>query len=54
LHQQGINVQPLVYPSVEEKQARLRFFLSCTHTVQQIEHTIRTLVGIIQGAAGAH
>jgi 8-amino-7-oxononanoate synthase len=44
LHQQGINVQPLVHPSVEEQQARLRFFLSSTHSEEQIRRTIGILV----------
>lgn len=34
----GINVQPIVYPAVEEKAARLRFFLSAMHTDQQIQY----------------
>ncbi|HNI51970.1 MAG TPA: aminotransferase class I/II-fold pyridoxal phosphate-dependent enzyme, partial [Accumulibacter sp.] len=32
----GINVQPIIYPAVEEKAARLRFFLSAMHSEQQI------------------
>ena len=28
----GINVQPVIHPAVEEKAARLRFFLTETHT----------------------
>ena len=40
LFEQGINVQPIVYPAVEEKAARLRFFLSCLHTEAQINRTV--------------
>ncbi len=40
LIQEGINVQPILYPAVPEKSARLRFFLSCEHTKQQIDHTL--------------
>jgi 8-amino-7-oxononanoate synthase len=36
LFERGINVQPIVYPAVEEKAARLRFFLSNLHTERQI------------------
>lgn len=36
LFKQGINVQPIIHPAVEEKAARLRFFISCTHTDEQI------------------
>lgn len=37
LFEQGINVQPIVYPAVEEKSARLRFFLSSQHTEEKIK-----------------
>lgn len=40
LFDQGINVQPIIYPAVEERAARLRFFLSATHTCEQIESTV--------------
>lgn len=43
LFQRGINVQPMVYPSVPYDQARLRFFLTCLHTEQQIEETVKIL-----------
>ena len=35
----GINVQPIVYPAVPDDAARLRFFLSSTHTREQLAHT---------------
>ena len=35
----GINVQPIIHPEVEEKAARLRFFLSFLHTDQHISYT---------------
>ena len=38
-----INVQPIIYPAVEEKAARLRFFLSCLHTQPHIEKTVKLL-----------
>ncbi|MBA4366949.1 MAG: hypothetical protein C0403_04845 [Desulfobacterium sp.] len=41
LFEQGINVQPIVYPVVADKSARLRFFLSSTHTNEQLERTAR-------------
>lgn len=43
LFERGINVQPIVYPAVEEKAARLRFFLSSLHTEGQIRQTIEVL-----------
>jgi hypothetical protein len=42
LFNQGINVQPIVYPAVEEKAARLRFFLS-GHSEQDIESVCQTI-----------
>ena len=40
LFELGINVQPILYPAVEESAARLRFFITSTHSEEQI---IRTL-----------
>ena len=48
LFQRGINVQPITYPAVEEGAARLRFFLSCNHTEDQI----RAAVGALAEVAG--
>ncbi|KAA1008214.1 aminotransferase class I/II-fold pyridoxal phosphate-dependent enzyme [Paraburkholderia panacisoli] len=42
----GINVQPIFYPAVEEKAARLRFFVCSTHQPEQISRTIATLARI--------
>jgi len=39
----GINVQPILYPAVAEKSARLRFFVSCFHTEEQICYTMQML-----------
>jgi len=43
LFARGINVQPILYPAVPEKSARLRFFLCCMHTEAQIVETVRVL-----------
>lgn len=43
LFDEGINVQPIFYPAVEEKAARLRFFICSTHEPEQIERTIAAL-----------
>ena len=40
LFARGINVQPILYPAVEERAARLRFFLSAQHTEDQIRETV--------------
>lgn len=43
LYERGINVQPILYPAVPEKSARLRFFLSSAHTDAQIDQTLGAL-----------
>jgi 7-keto-8-aminopelargonate synthetase-like enzyme len=43
LRQRGINVQPILYPAVEETAARLRFFCTATHSEQQIRETVEVL-----------
>jgi 7-keto-8-aminopelargonate synthetase-like enzyme len=40
LFKRGINVQPILYPAVEEKAARLRFFITTNHSLDQIEKTV--------------
>jgi 8-amino-7-oxononanoate synthase/acyl carrier protein len=40
LFERGINVQPILYPAVEEHAARLRFFVTACHTDEQIEQTV--------------
>jgi len=39
----GINVQPIIYPAVEDHAARLRFFINCTHTEEQIRFAVDTV-----------
>jgi 8-amino-7-oxononanoate synthase len=50
LVEQGINVQPIVYPAVADDAARLRFFLSSTHTDEQLlwtaERVAETLTAV--------
>jgi len=40
LFERHINVQPILYPAVEESAARLRFFITSTHTESQIRETV--------------
>jgi len=49
LFDRGVNVQPILYPAVPERAARLRFFLTERHTEQQI----RDAVGILLEEARA-
>lgn len=43
-----INVQPIVYPAVEDDAARLRFFISATHTEDEIRRTIDVVAEELQ------
>ena len=43
LFQRGINVPFMIYPSVPQNEARLRFFVTCNHTEEQIRFTVDTL-----------
>ena len=43
LFERGVNVQPIIYPAVEEKAARLRFFVSSMHTATHFEETMALL-----------
>jgi len=43
LFERGINVQPIFYPAVPEKLARLRFFMSCEHSEADIRDTVSAL-----------
>ncbi len=43
LFERGINVQPILYPAVPEKSARLRFFVSSEHTPEQITGTVQAV-----------
>ncbi|TCK07237.1 8-amino-7-oxononanoate synthase [Marinobacterium mangrovicola] len=49
LLKQGVNVQPILYPAVPEKSARLRFFVCSEHTEEQIDFTLDALLEL--GAA---
>jgi 8-amino-7-oxononanoate synthase len=44
MFQRGINVQPILYPAVPERAARLRFFLTAAHTEAQIRDTVGILM----------
>ena len=43
LLERGINVQPILYPAVPEKAARLRFFISSEHTEEQLVQAVQAL-----------
>lgn len=41
--EQGISVQPILYPAVPENSARLRFFISCDHQEADLRYSVQTL-----------
>ena len=47
MFERGINVQPILHPAVEEKAARLRFFITSEHTEEQIRHTVDVLTEVL-------
>ncbi len=40
LLEDGVNALPIIHPAVPEGQARLRFFITCNHTDDQIRHAV--------------
>ena len=48
LYQEGINVLPMIYPSVPHNAARLRFFLTVNHTEEQFHKTCEVLSGLME------
>jgi 8-amino-7-oxononanoate synthase len=43
----GINARPILYPAVREAAARVRFFVTCEHTEEQIVRTVETLAEVM-------
>jgi 7-keto-8-aminopelargonate synthetase-like enzyme len=48
MFERGVNVQPILHPAVEEERARLRFFISASHTDQQIRYTVDAVAEELQ------
>jgi 8-amino-7-oxononanoate synthase len=40
LFDRGFNALPIIFPAVAHKQARLRFFITCEHTPEQIKSVV--------------
>ncbi len=43
MQRRGVNVQPILHPAVEEKAARMRFFITSNHTEDQVRYTVQAL-----------
>lgn len=54
LFEAGVNVQPILYPAVEETAARLRFFINCTHSEEQIIYTVEKTAEALQEITPAY
>ncbi|MCO6419857.1 aminotransferase class I/II-fold pyridoxal phosphate-dependent enzyme [Siccirubricoccus sp. KC 17139] len=52
LFEAGINVQPILYPVVPERSARLRFFLSSEHSAADLDRAVEALVEARQAITG--
>ena len=53
LFRRGVNVQPILYPAVPERAARLRFFLSSLHTDAQIDQAVAETATAVRAARAA-
>lgn len=49
----GINAKPIVYPAVAEDSARLRLFLSSTHTEEELQHSADKIAEILRSLQNA-
>ena len=50
LHEAGILVHPMFYPIVPQNGARLRFFVTATHTADEIKSAVETTLGVVETA----
>ncbi len=56
LLRRGINVNPILYPAVPEELARLRFFITSSHTEEQIRSSVKILaeeLALLESNGGA-
>jgi 8-amino-7-oxononanoate synthase len=51
LFRRGVNVQPITFPAVPERAARLRFFLSADHTPEQVDRAVEVVADASSGIA---
>jgi 7-keto-8-aminopelargonate synthetase-like enzyme len=52
LFERQINVQPIVYPAVEDNAARLRFFISALHSQAGLEETAKVIAQCLKDVSG--
>ncbi|HEX3447753.1 MAG TPA: aminotransferase class I/II-fold pyridoxal phosphate-dependent enzyme [Isosphaeraceae bacterium] len=44
LYLRGINIQPIIFPAVEDRASRLRVFVTCLHTEREVTSTVDAVV----------
>jgi len=47
----GINARPILYPAVRESQARIRFFITCEHSEEQIVTAVEAVAAAVAATA---
>ncbi|MEE9601741.1 MAG: hypothetical protein V3V75_00445, partial [Thermoguttaceae bacterium] len=50
----GVNVMPILHPAVEERATRLRFFVNCLHSEEQIHYTVDALAEEMEAIVPDH
>ena len=53
LFDEGISVNPIVFPAVSEAMSRLRFFITSEHTEDQLDRTLSVVDLLLSNQAGA-
>lgn len=48
MHERGVSVQPILHPAVSEEKARLRFFISCLHSNEQLSTAVEHLANVLK------
>ena len=48
LFEDNINVQPILAPAVPDNESRLRFFITCDHSEEEMAHCIERTVSHLQ------
>jgi 8-amino-7-oxononanoate synthase len=51
LLERGINARPILYPAVREAAARVRFFVTCEHTEEQIVDAVTVVAEVMDATA---
>ena len=47
-HENGLYVNPVEYPAVRRRQARLRFSLMCNHTIENLDKALNVVEYLVK------